>query len=72
LHQRKFSTDQKHGNGEFYGVHDKAPFHEFYIAVFPGDFYGPIHRHGHEGFNYLWPGTPKEEFQVNFLEEIYV
>ena len=54
------------GRGEFYGVHDKAPSHEFYIATYPGDFYAPIHQHTHSGFEYLWPWTSKEEFEVNF------
>ncbi len=56
----------KDGRGEFYGVHDKAPSHEFYISVYPGDFYAPIHQHTHSGFDYLWPWTSKEVFEINF------
>ncbi|TFD93143.1 DUF3238 domain-containing protein [Jeotgalibacillus sp. R-1-5s-1] len=54
------------GRGEYYGVHDKAPSHEFYIVTYPGGFYAPIHQATHKGFNNLFPHTAKEEFEVNF------
>lgn len=55
----------KSGKGEFYGVHDQAPSHEFYIMNYPGDLDLPIHQAKHVDFEYLFPWTTKKEWQVN-------
>ncbi|OYD07262.1 hypothetical protein CHM34_12840 [Paludifilum halophilum] len=53
-------------SAEFHGVHDKAPSHELYMMDYPGDFGVDIHTHEHEGFEYLWPWQPDEEFHISF------
>lgn len=59
-----YSTVYENGTGEFYGVHDLAPSHEFYIANYTGDFVVPIHTRSHQGFEHLFPGFPTAEFNV--------
>ncbi|GEM_PF-6896523 len=55
----------KTGIGEFYGVHDQAPSHEFYIIDYPSySNVRTIHLYPHQGFTYLFPWTAKAEFNV--------
>jgi len=51
------------GKGEFYGVHDQAPSHEIYIKY--GNKTVAIHQAEHLGFDYLFPWTTKNEWEVN-------
>lgn len=51
------------GKGEFYGVHDQAPSHEFYLRYGRRDV--TIHQADHIDFMYLFPHYPKLEWQVN-------
>lgn len=60
-----YSKVWENGRSEFYGVHDQAPSHEFYIIAYPGDFSLPIHQSNHLGFEYLLPVMPKKEWQNN-------
>ncbi|PTM57612.1 DUF3238 domain-containing protein [Desmospora activa] len=60
------------GRGEFYGVHDQAPSHEFYFVLYWGGGGGfweediiEVHTQEHVDFFMLFPFTPKTEFNVN-------
>jgi hypothetical protein len=57
----------KDGKSEFYGVHDRAPSHEFYMMFYPGDgdMVVPIIQHPHVDFNELWPVGTKTEWKLN-------
>lgn len=59
------------GRGEFYGVHDQAPSHEFYFVLYWGagsDFWEEdiveVHTQEHVDFEYLFPFMPKTEFDI--------
>ncbi|TCP66498.1 hypothetical protein [Baia soyae] len=53
--------------GQFYGVHDKAPSHEFYMYEHPGDIGFDIMLSEHTDFNALFPLAKKHEWKYNLV-----
>ncbi|SFS47310.1 DUF3238 domain-containing protein [Marininema halotolerans] len=63
-----YAKVHKNGDGEYYGVHDQAPSHEFYMGIDASEFSYPIHQQEHQGFNYLWALWPRTEWQVSVVD----
>ncbi|SDX27107.1 Protein of unknown function [Marininema mesophilum] len=67
-----FYTAKVYNNwdGDFYGAHDQAPSHEFYIFAYPSDSGLPLHKQRLKAFSYLFPNYPDTEWKVSVVNGV--